>query len=54
MSERVVHLGEAGRPACGFHRWGSEQISTTRSPAKVTCRRHGCAPSAGEEAQDDA
>lgn len=41
---RVIHLSLNGRPACGYHRWSSEQITSTKNHDKVTCKRHGCVP----------
>lgn len=37
---RSVHLNKGGgRPACGYHRWFSEVITSTKDAASVTCGR---------------
>lgn len=37
-----IHLSIGGKPACGYHRWGSEQITTTKNSDRVTCKRKNC------------
>jgi hypothetical protein len=39
----AIHLMTDDGPACGYHRWGSETLSSTRNPEGVTCKRKGCA-----------
>jgi hypothetical protein len=49
ISGRRVHMRWNGRPACGYHRWLSEIITSTSQREKVTCRRCLALPPASGE-----